>query len=114
MGSKLIASRLPATPPRKTPTRVTATTRKQATVGMNEMSGSPIARTRGRSAPRARCEVLRDVNCPAILIEGGFLTNQTEEQQVMNPEYRNRLAEAIARGILAYRRSLETLSRRTD
>jgi N-acetylmuramoyl-L-alanine amidase len=67
-----------------------------------------------RGVRRARFEVLRDVNCPAILIEGGFLTNQTEEQQVMNPEYRNRLAEAIARGILAYRRSLETLSRRTD
>jgi N-acetylmuramoyl-L-alanine amidase len=65
-----------------------------------------------RGVRRARFEVLRDVNCPAILIEGGFLTNQSEERQIMNPEYRNRLAEAIARGILAYKRSLETPSRR--
>lgn len=67
-----------------------------------------------RGVRRARFEVLRDANCPAILIEGGFLTNQAEEQQVMNPEYRNRLAEAIARGILAYKLSVETPSRRTD
>jgi len=67
-----------------------------------------------RGVRRARFEVLRDANCPAILIEGGFLTNQTEEQQVMNSEYRNRLAEAIAKGILAYKRSLETPFHRTD
>ncbi len=67
-----------------------------------------------RGVRRARFEVLRDANCPAILIEGGFLTNQTEEQQVMNPEYRNRLAGAIAKGILAYKRSLETPSRYVD
>jgi N-acetylmuramoyl-L-alanine amidase len=65
-----------------------------------------------RGVRRARFEVLRDANCPAILIEGGFLTNQAEEQQVMNPEYRDRLAEAIAKGILAYKHSLETPSRR--
>jgi N-acetylmuramoyl-L-alanine amidase len=67
-----------------------------------------------RGVRRARFEVLRDANCPAILIEGGFLTNQTEEERVLNPEYRNRLAEAIAKGILAYKRSLETPSRRAD
>jgi N-acetylmuramoyl-L-alanine amidase len=67
-----------------------------------------------RGVRRARFEVLRDANCPAILIEGGFLTNQTEEQQVMSPEYRNHLAEAIAKGILAYKHSLETPSHRAD
>ena len=67
-----------------------------------------------RGVRRARFEVLRDANCPAILIEGGFLTNQSEEQQVMNSEYRNRLAEAIAKGILAYKHSLEAPSHRAD
>ncbi len=67
-----------------------------------------------RGVRRARFEVLRDANCPAILIEGGFLTNETEEQQVMRVEYRERLAEAIAKGILVYKHSLETSSRRPD
>jgi len=67
-----------------------------------------------RGVRRARFEVLRDANCPAILIEGGFLTNQTEEQQVLKAEYREHLAEAIARGILAYKHSLETPSHRAD
>jgi N-acetylmuramoyl-L-alanine amidase len=60
-----------------------------------------------RGVRRARFEVLRDANCPAILIEGGFLTNQTEEQYVLKAEYRERLSEAISKGILAYKRSLE-------
>ncbi len=73
---------------------------------MRRHSVPPRAADRG--VRRARFEVLRDANCPAILIEGGFLTNQTEEQQVLKAEYREHLAEAIAKGILAYRHSLET------
>jgi N-acetylmuramoyl-L-alanine amidase len=61
-----------------------------------------------RGVRRARFEVLRDANCPAILIEGGFLTNQTEGPQILKPEYREHLAEAIAKGILAYKHGLET------
>ena len=67
-----------------------------------------------RGVRRARFEVLRDANCPAILIEGGFLTSQTEEEQILKAEYRERLAEAIAKGILVYKHSLETSSHRAD
>lgn len=58
-----------------------------------------------RGVRRARFEVLREATCPAILIEGGFLTNQTDEQKILSVNYRERLAAAIAGGILAYQQS---------
>jgi N-acetylmuramoyl-L-alanine amidase len=60
-----------------------------------------------RGVRRARFYVLRNTGCPAILIEGGFLTNRAEEQRILNAEYRERLAKAIADGILTYKRSVE-------
>jgi N-acetylmuramoyl-L-alanine amidase len=55
-----------------------------------------------RGVRRARFWVLRYASCPAILIEGGFLTNPSEEQRILRPEYRETLAKAIADGIMTY------------
>jgi N-acetylmuramoyl-L-alanine amidase len=61
-----------------------------------------------RGVRRARFYVLRNVSCPAILIEAGFLSNAAEEQNILRSEYRAALAKAIAEGILAYKRSVGT------
>jgi N-acetylmuramoyl-L-alanine amidase len=46
--------------------------------------------------------VLRHTRCPAILVEGGFLTNPREGARIAgSPAYRQRLADAIAGGIIA-------------
>jgi len=57
-----------------------------------------------RGVKRARFAVLRDVAMPAILIEGGFMTNPAESKKIYDPAYRRRMAEAIVKGILAYQR----------
>ena len=41
-------------------------------------------------------EVLRGQNCPAMLIEGGYLSNPREAALIETPEYRQKLAQAIA------------------
>jgi len=41
-------------------------------------------------------EVLRNQQCPAVLIEGGYLSNPTEAKKIESAEYRQKLAEAIA------------------
>jgi len=61
-----------------------------------------------RGVRRARFYVLRCASCPSILVEAGFLTNRTEEQKILTPEYRDQLARAIAEGILTYKKSVET------
>jgi N-acetylmuramoyl-L-alanine amidase len=61
-----------------------------------------------RGVRRARFVVIRDAPCPAILVEGGFLSNRVEEQRIGTTEYREKLAKAIADGILDYRRCFAT------
>jgi N-acetylmuramoyl-L-alanine amidase len=39
---------------------------------------------------------------PAALVETGFISNKLESALLATPEYRNRMADAIARGILQY------------
>ena len=47
--------------------------------------------------------VLRNAKRPAVLVELGFLSNPAENAKVQAPAMRQRLAEAVARGILAER-----------
>jgi len=55
-----------------------------------------------RGVRRARFYVLRHASCPAILVEGGFLSNAGEEQKILRADYREKLAQAVTAGILAY------------
>ena len=55
-----------------------------------------------RGVRRARFYVLRYASCPAILVEGGFLSNAGEEEKILRADYREELAHAIAAGILSY------------
>ena len=57
-----------------------------------------------RSVRRARFEVLRGAAMPAILIEGGYLTNPGEAKKIYDADYRKQMAAAIVRGIVAYQK----------
>jgi N-acetylmuramoyl-L-alanine amidase len=48
--------------------------------------------------------VLRYTKHPAILIEGGFISNRTERGQMMDPQFRQVIADSIARGIIQFNR----------
>ena len=60
-----------------------------------------------RGVRRARFAVLCAAPCPAVLVECGFLSNAAEERKLLEPAYRDRLAKAMADGILSYRASVE-------
>jgi N-acetylmuramoyl-L-alanine amidase len=55
-----------------------------------------------RGVKRARFVVIKQNMLPAILVEGGFVSNRMEAARVNSPEYRQRLAEAIARGLIRF------------
>ena len=59
-----------------------------------------------RGLKRARFAVLRDLDCPGVLIEGGYLSNEAEARKIGTPEWRQRLAQSIADGVAGYRASL--------
>jgi N-acetylmuramoyl-L-alanine amidase len=55
-----------------------------------------------RHVRSARFLVLRKSEIPAILVETGYLTSPTESLQLADPAYREKMAQAIAAGILEY------------
>lgn len=56
-----------------------------------------------RGIKRARFVVIRDITIPGVLIEGGFLSNAGESRRIASSEYRQTLADAIARAVQHYR-----------
>jgi N-acetylmuramoyl-L-alanine amidase len=58
--------------------------------------------TSDRGLKRRRLAVLRFLNCPGVLVESAYLSNEIEARRVATPEYRQRIAAAIAKGIEDY------------
>ncbi len=63
-------------------------------------------RTRDRGVKRAPFVVLIGASMPSILTEIGFLSNAKEEAALARPDYRQKIAEGLYRGIQQYAFSL--------
>jgi len=59
-----------------------------------------------RGIKRARFDVLCSAAMPAVLVEGGFMSNPTEGKRIADPAYRRQMARAIVDGIKAYQRAV--------
>jgi N-acetylmuramoyl-L-alanine amidase len=55
-----------------------------------------------RGVRHARFHVLRDIKIPAVLLEGGFISDPAEGQRIATAYYRQQLGSAIAQGIQNY------------
>jgi len=60
--------------------------------------------TPNRGVKYARYKVLRTCARPCAIMEGGFISTSKERARILDPRYRQRLAELIGDGILRYRR----------
>ena len=58
-----------------------------------------------RNAKFARFYVIRNSTLPAILVEGGFVTNESERNLMKSGGFREAIARSVAEGIQRYRRS---------
>ena len=61
-------------------------------------------RTVDRSAKYARFYVIRNSTLPAILVEGGFVSNADERSRMKSAWFRESIAQGIVDGIQRYRR----------
>lgn len=55
-----------------------------------------------RGLKRARFTVLRDIRCPAALIELGFVSHPETARKLQNANYRGQLAQNVAQGVIDY------------
>jgi N-acetylmuramoyl-L-alanine amidase len=69
-----------------------------------------VARTQAlnRGTKPKQFFIITNVRLPAVLVEGGFLTNKVDIAKLANSEYREQIAIAIAEGVLRYRELLKT------
>lgn len=61
-----------------------------------------IGTLKDRGTRKARFYVLRKSSMPSILVETGYMSGREDNPRLGSPEYQNRMADAIARGILQY------------
>ncbi len=68
-----------------------------------------VARTQAldRGTKAKQFFVIANVTSPAVLVEGGFLTNKEDNSRLTSEDYREQLAAAISDGILRYRDALK-------
>jgi N-acetylmuramoyl-L-alanine amidase len=67
-----------------------------------------VQRTRmsNRGVKSASFHVIRNTTRnPAVLVECGFVSNPTERSRMMTGEFRARIAEGVAQGIVAYKKA---------
>lgn len=61
-----------------------------------------------RGLKRFRYSVLREVDCPAVLVEAAFLSNPSEARRVANAAHRQRIATAVAAGVIRHAAALQS------
>lgn len=71
----------------------------------NKLSGT----TRNRGVKKAPFVVLIGANMPSVLAEIGFISNPHDESLLKKPEQRQRIAEALFRGVNAYAATLSRM-----
>jgi N-acetylmuramoyl-L-alanine amidase len=64
------------------------------------------AAMRDRGVKKAPFVVLIGANMPSVLAEISFLSNPKDEQKLKSPEYRQKIAEALYKGIVRYANGL--------
>lgn len=58
-----------------------------------------FTKAKSRGVKQGNYAVIRETNMPAVLVEGGFVTNEEELQNLKDPVYLKKLAWGIVRGI---------------
>jgi N-acetylmuramoyl-L-alanine amidase len=66
-------------------------------------------KTPDRGLKHARKAVLRMLDCPGVLVECAYLSNDAEARRVATPEFRQQIAESLAAGLQNYSSALVAL-----
>ena len=62
-----------------------------------------------RGVKRKRLGVLYDTAMPAVLVEAGFISGSKDQKKLFNASQRSKIAQAIAEGILSYKKTVESV-----
>ncbi len=66
-------------------------------------------KTEDRGKKIKHLAVLKTLNCPGVLVEPAYVSNDVEGRRLLTPEFRQKIAEALAAGIRDYAAILDSL-----
>jgi N-acetylmuramoyl-L-alanine amidase len=69
----------------------------------------PDLKSSDRGFKRYRLAVLRTLDCPGVLVEAAYLSNDAEARRVAMPEFRAQIAASLADGVSNYTATLAVL-----
>jgi N-acetylmuramoyl-L-alanine amidase len=69
---------------------------------LTQKLGRTLGLSRNRGIKAAPLYVLLDAKMPAIMIECGFISNNSEKDKLASPEYRDSIARGVAGGSISY------------
>ena len=75
--------------------------------GIMERVGKAYSKVKSLGVKQAPFYVLIGAEMPAVLVETGFLTNNTERKRLQSTEYQQQVARGICGGIRSYIRSID-------
>ncbi len=89
---------------------VSPETNRQSQILADCIQAAVVKRTQAtnRGSKPEQFYVITRVQHPAVLVEGGFLTNKDDAARLETEDYRERLAAAICTGIRQYRDAVQT------
>lgn len=61
-----------------------------------------VGKVHGKRVQQAGFMVLKSPDIPSMLVETGFISNPSEERNLRNPDYQEKLAKAITEGVIMY------------
>lgn len=73
-----------------------------------------LLNTPNRGIKQAPFRVLEGATMPAVLVEMAFITNAEDELLLLQEKFRERIATALYRSVMAFKRDYETMSRGGD
>lgn len=62
-----------------------------------------------RGVKRARFKVLKELHCPGVLVEMGFMSHAPTAEKLCSAAHRQQLAQSLFDGIVAYRKRLQSI-----
>jgi N-acetylmuramoyl-L-alanine amidase len=68
-------------------------------------------RTHRRAHRFAGFAVLKAPDVPSVLLELGYLSNEKEERMIRSPEFQNKVAQALTKGIDRYFETVQSAAR---
>ena len=85
-----------------------STKNKARTIASKKLADSILTRVIRRTSAKSRgvktgnFYVIRETDMPAVLVEGGFISNETERKLLKSRDYQEKIAQGIADGIDQY------------